>query len=473
MNQTLKLPLMKTRLLLFLLFAFSFVNAQVATFNSVLNSYSITASSATISNIITSSSNVTVYYQLATGSASNVALSPTYGGSTNSTGTWTVPFNLSGLTPNTTYYFRFRADNASGTSYSTTGSFTTLSAVPTINFTNSPSTYNSTSVAYSLNANGLATTSLVRYGLASGNLSNQVTGSSSSGTSAIAAFANLSGLLPSTTYYFQIEATNSAGTSSSPILSFTTDTQAPGIYSVSASSITTNSATINYSVWDKELATTSLVRYGLSSGSLTNQVAGFSVSGNTTISGNVSLTGLNPATTYYYQVEATNTAGISTSTVASFTTLALPSQIANYPFNNSLNNSGGSNPFSAPNTTFVADRASQVTSAIRIGSTTVPSTATIPNLPIGNTERTISFWHKKPTHTTAIGLFAYGTGGSLQTFGVYLLANGNYVFQGSVTDYTFTSSATAANAWVHTVVTYKNGVVKLYNNGSIFVIHKQ
>ena len=375
MNQTLKLPLMKTRLLLFLLFAFSYVNAQVATFNSVLNSYSITASSATISNIITSSSNVTVYYQLATGSASNVALSPTYGGSTNSTGTWTVPFNLSGLTPNTTYYFRFRADNASGTSYSTTGSFTTLSAVPTINFTNSPSTYNSTSVAYSLNANGLATTSLVRY--------------------------------------------------------------------------------------------------GLSSGSLTNQVAGFSVSGNTTISGNVSLTGLNPATTYYYQVEATNTAGISTSTVASFTTLALPSQIANYPFNNSLNNSGGSNPFSAPNTTFVADRASQVTSAIRIGSTTVPSTATIPNLPIGNTERTISFWHKKPTHTTAIGLFAYGTGGSLQTFGVYLLANGNYVFQGSVTDYTFTSSATAANAWVHTVVTYKNGVVKLYNNGSIFVIHKQ
>ncbi|MCW1148171.1 fibronectin type III domain-containing protein [Flavobacterium lacisediminis] len=456
---------MKSRLLVFFLFSFSFLSAQVATFNSVLNSYNIAATSATISNIITSSSNVTVYYQLATGSASNVALSPTYGGSLNSTGTWTVPFNLSGLTPNTTYYFRFRADNASGTSYSTTGSFTTLSAVPTVTFTNSPSTYNSTSVAYSLNANGLATTSLVRYGLASGNLSNQATGSSSSGTSAIAAFANLSGLLPSTTYYFQIEATNSAGTSSSPILSFTTDTQAPGIYSVSTSSITTNSATINYSVWDKELTTTSLVRYGLSSGSLTNQVAGFSVSGNATISGNASLTGLNPATTYYYQVEATNAAGISTSNVASFTTLALPSQIANYPFNNSLNNSGGNNPFSAPNTTFVTDRASQMTSAIRIGSTTVPSTATIPNLPIGNTERTISFWHKKPTHTTAIGLFAYGTGGSLQTFGVYLLANGNYVFQGSVTDYTFTSSATAANAWIHTVVTYKNGVVKLYNNG--------
>ncbi|SFB04259.1 Por secretion system C-terminal sorting domain-containing protein [Flavobacterium swingsii] len=343
-----------------------------------------------------------------------------------------------------------------------------LYSKPAVTVTTYPTTHNSATINYTMSDFGLNTTSLVRYGLSSGNLSSQATGTSTTGNGTVNGSANLSGLLPNTTYYFQVEATNSSGTTTSPILSFTTQSQAPGIYSVAASSITTNSASIDYSAWDKGLATTTVVKYGLSSGNLTNQVTGFSVSGDTTISGNVSLTGLTPATTYYYQVEATNTAGVSTSTEASFNTLALPSQIANYPFNNSLNNAGGTNPFSAPNTTFVADRNSQVTSAVRIGSTTTPSTATIPNLPIGTTERTISFWHKKPTHATAIGLFAYGTGGSLQTFGIYLLANGNYVFQGSVTDVAFTGSATAANTWINTVVTYKSGVVKLYNNG-VFV----
>jgi hypothetical protein len=403
-----------------------------------------------------------VKYGLTSSNLTNQVTGLSASGTSNVNGNVALP----SLNPCTTYYYQIEATNSVGTSYSEIYSFTTLSSGPAITFTNSPTTYNTTTINYSLNANGLATTSFVRYGLTSGNLSNQVTGSSSSGTTAIAAFANLSGLTANTTYYFQIEATNSSCTTRGAILSFTTDTQVPGIYSVTASSITTNSASINYSVWDKELSTTTLVRYGLSSVSLTNQAVGFSVSGNTTVAGNVSLTGLTPNTTYFYQVEATNIAGVTTSTVASFTTLALPSQIANYPFNNSLNNAAGNSPFAAANTTFVADRNSVASSAIRVGSALVPSTATIPNLPIGNTERTISFWHKKPTHSTAIGLFAYGTSGSLQTFGIYLLANGNYVFQGSVTDVTFPSSATTANTWVHTVVTYKNGVVKLYNNNT-------
>ncbi|SFB19184.1 Por secretion system C-terminal sorting domain-containing protein [Flavobacterium swingsii] len=249
-------------------------------------------------------------------------------------------------------------------------------------------------------------------------------------------------------------------------MSFTTDTQAPGIYSVTSSAITTNSATINYSIWDKELATTSLVRYGLSSGNLTTEVTGFSVSGNTTIAGNVSLSGLSQNTTYFYQVEATNSAGTSTSSIGNFTRSALPTQIANYPFDNSLNNSEGNSPFAAANTSFVNNRNSQIISAIRVGSTSVPATATIPNLPVGNSERSISFWHKKPAHSVAIGLFAYGTGSSGRTFGLYLAANGNYVFQSYGTDYTFPSSSTGGGVWVHSVVTFKNGIVKLYTNGN-------
>lgn len=422
--------------------------------NSAMVNYSLNAKNFATTSV--------VKYGLSSSNLTNQVTGLSASGTSNVNGNIALPT----LNPCTTYYYQIEATNSVGTSYSEIYSFTTLSSGPAITFTNSPTTYNSTTINYSLNTNGSATTSLIRYGLTSGNLSSQVTGSSSSGTTAIAAFANLSGLTANTTYYFQIEATNSSCITTSSILSFTTDSQVPGIYSVTASPITTNSASINYSVWDKELSTTTLVRYGLSSVSLTNQAVGFSVSGNTTVAGNASLTGLTPNTTYYYQVEATNSAGTTTSTVASFTTLALPSQIANYTFNNSLNNAAGNSPFAAANTTFVANRNSVASSAIRVGSTSVPATATITNLPIGNAERTISFWHKKPAHSTAIGLFAYGTGAAGKTFGLYLAANGNYVFQSSVNDVTFTNSSTGGGVWVHSVLTFKNGFVKLYNNGS-------
>lgn len=339
------------------------------------------------------------------------------------------------------------------------------SGSPTITLTNTTQSYNVATVNYLLNANGFTTTSIVKYGLSATTLSNQVVGTSTSGTTAVAGSGILTGLTPNTTYFYQVEATNTEGTVTSAIQSFTTQPQTPTITNISATSITSESATINYSLLGKDLPTTSLLRYGLTNTSLTQQLPGFSVSGSTSVAGNVTLSGLNPATTYFYQIEATNSAGTVTSGIGSFTTASLPSRIAYYPFNNSLNNSNGTNPFSAPNTTFVADRNNQAFLAVRVGSVTSPSSATIPNLPVANAERTISFWHKKPVHTSPVGLFAYGTNGNLQTFGIYLEASGNYVFQGFGTDHIFTSSATAANTWVHTVVTFKNGVIRLYNNG--------
>ncbi|SFB19167.1 hypothetical protein SAMN05660845_1939 [Flavobacterium swingsii] len=106
---------MKTRLLFFMFMAFSFAKAQVATF-SAPSSYNITATSATISFQVTSSTTTTLYSQLATGNAGNVALAPLSGAGGSAAGTWVSPKNLTGLTPNTTYYFRYRCDNASGTS---------------------------------------------------------------------------------------------------------------------------------------------------------------------------------------------------------------------------------------------------------------------------------------------------------------------------------------------------------------------
>ena len=467
MNQILKYPLMKTRLLFLLLFPFTFGNAQVATF-SAPSSYNITATSATISFQVTSSSTTTLYSQLATDNAGNVALSPLSGAGGSTAGTWVSPKNLTGLTPNTTYYFRYRCDNASGTSYSTTGSFTTLSAAPTISVTSSPATYNGATINYSLNANGYATTSLVRYGLSSGSLTNQATGSSTSLTTAVASFANLSGLSSNTTYYYQVEATNSIGTATTAVGSFTTPSQTPGIYSVAASSISTNTASIDYAVWDKGLATTTLVRYGLSSGSLTNQVTGFSVSGDTTVTGNVGLTVLTPSTTYYYQVEATNSAGVSTSAVSSFTTTAIPILLAEYTFNNTYNNINGNTPFAnVPSTTsFVVDRNAVSNNAIQVVGNSNNGTFCNASAPTEGNPRTISFWYKTPSHAGYKSLFSYGTAAANRTFGAYFGPNGNIFFQGYSYDHDF-GGTYAVNTWRHLVLIFDGTNLKLYLDGML------
>jgi hypothetical protein len=457
---------MKTRLLLLLLLAFSFGNAQVATF-SAPSSYNITATSATISFQVTSSSTTTLYSQLATDNAGNVALSPFSGAGGSTAGTWVSPKNLTGLTPNTTYYFRYRCDNASGTSYSTTGSFTTLSGIPSIAFGANSATYNSVTINYSLNANGNATTSLVRYGLTNGSLTNQVTGSSATGSTVVASFANIPGLLPNTTYYYQIEATNSVGTASSAIGSFVTSPQTPGIYNVTSSSITTNYATINYMVWDKELSTTTLVRYGLTSGSLTMQLLGFSVFGNTTISGNVNLNSLQAGTTYYYRVEATNSAGTELSSIYSFTTASLP-LVLEYTFDNTYNNVNGNTPFAdIPGTTsFVADRNAIASKALQVIGNTNNGTFCNASAPTGNNPRTISFWYKTPSHSGFKSLFSYGTAAQYQTFGAYFGANGNIILQGYSYDHDFGGSY-SLNTWRHLVITFDGTDAKLYMNGTL------
>ena len=94
---------------------------------------------------------------------------------------------------------------------------------PTITGVSSSSiTSYSANIGYTLNANNAATTSVINYGLSSGALTSQISGFSASGSTALSSAIMISGLSASTIYYYQIVATNSAGSTLSTTGSFTT-----------------------------------------------------------------------------------------------------------------------------------------------------------------------------------------------------------------------------------------------------------
>ena len=140
--------------------------------------------------------------------------------------------SVSGLAPNTTYYFRAAAQNSYGTAYGSTLSFTTGSGygqgtTPTA-ITNLATTVTQTSGklnGLALITGNISTNAWFEWGVTSGLLGN-TTPSRYIGTQSSIAFSEtITGLAPNTTYYFRAVAQNSYGTSRGSVLSFTTSGQ--------------------------------------------------------------------------------------------------------------------------------------------------------------------------------------------------------------------------------------------------------
>lgn len=166
---------------------------------------------------------------------------------------------ISGLMPNTTYYFRACADTtATAQTCGTILSFVTTTQIqnaPTVTTIsgNCNSTDTSFSMAGSYYANSTSNvTTWFQYGT-SYSLGYQVGNQSQYGTSGNFNYT-LSGLIPNTTYYFEAVAQNQGGTAYGTILSCTTNStyvppvqqqQPPVVTTVSASNIAQTSARIN------------------------------------------------------------------------------------------------------------------------------------------------------------------------------------------------------------------------------------
>jgi hypothetical protein len=276
------------------------------------------------------------------------------------------------------------------------------------------------------------------------------------------------GTIPSgTSVKFVIRALGSAGTSGQAFFDdfLAAEVSPATVPTISAIATTPfqNSVNFNYALNANNGATTSIIRYGTSSGGLVSQITGFSATGNTVTSNVITLSGLLSNTQYFFRIDATNSAGTTTSTEQSFTTTSSTPQVSTqYNFNNTYKNTLGSNAFNVG--TFVSDRNSTPSSAI----STAASSATISDnlLPKGASNRTVSLWYKTATNSGYPSIFAYGSNVTSQTFGLYLGPNGNPIFQGYANDATFPGTF-SAGVWQHVVITYNGSLVKMYMNGSL------
>jgi hypothetical protein len=233
----------------------------------------------------------------------------------------------------------------------------------------------------------------------------------------------------------------------------------PPVISAISETPTASTVTVNYTLTTANGSATSLIKYGLSDTTLNSQITGFST--NTTATNGVTINGLLPSTTYYYQIEATNIDGTTSSSIENFTTLA-GQTIAEYSFDNTYNNLLGNSPFTSNSgSSFVNDRNGNPNAAINL--TNAGIEASIPTLPFNGSSRTICLWAKLNTMQSYNHTFSYG--GIFTGLGFAGSFNETAVdFFGYSDDFNV-PSANAVSTWYHFVYTYDGVNVKVYKNG--------
>ena len=239
-----------------------------------------------------------------------------------------VSAGLSDLQPGTTYHYRVVAENAAGSAADEDRTFTTAAAAPTA----------TTGAATDVSAFGATLSGTVRPGGAETQVAFEVfplgepgavetvaaQESPLSGTSEQEVTASVEGLAPGTEYVYRVVAENAAGSAAGDDQTFTTSVALPESATESATSITTQEATLNGRVNPNGGETAVRFEWGLTpehGNETTAQESPLAASASEQAV-SAGLSDLQPGTTYHYRVVAENAAGSAAGDDQTFTTLA-------------------------------------------------------------------------------------------------------------------------------------------------------
>ena len=230
---------------------------------------------------------------------------------TTKTTTGNSTYTHSSLASNTKYYYRSRANNGQWSSYSSDATAVTRAAAPTVSINSVAAT--SVKINYSTAADGNAYSKSIQYSLDGTNWSTGVTvstGSASSGS------YNITGLTGNTSYTIRTRVNTTAGATTGSTLTAITLAAAP---TITISNVTMSSATLDYSLSADGGNYTKTLQISLDNGSSWETIA--TISSGSAASGTYALSSLEMATTYTVLARVRTTAGNSTTSVVSFTTL--------------------------------------------------------------------------------------------------------------------------------------------------------
>lgn len=403
-----------------------------------------------------------------------VAVGTVATGTTNTACTAITQYNSTpGAAPaGTTMYYRVQASNSVGTVYSPIYQYTQVTK-PTYEV-NAPTniTTSASQINYVLKPNGGNSTSVVKYGLSASSLNNTATGFSALGFTDNFSNVQLTGLTPNTLYYYVVEGTNAYGVSQSAVATFTTQGNAPTFGYIGAGA-TSDAANIVFDINTGGATTTTTVNYGISSSNLNLSVAGPTVNTTVNTSQTVNLTGLQPSTTYYFNIVAVGN-GSTTSNTFSFTTSAavsFPTPIYNFEFNNNLQSQDGSvvlGPFVGGSTSYVSN-GTVANGALQVNEARCQNS--LPNLPLGASNRSVHVRLRFASGTLSQDnfVFNWGTASTGQAF-----AYTQSVFDarllgwgGSGYDYILAAGGVSFGQWYEYVFTYNGTSLSIYRDGNL------
>jgi hypothetical protein len=191
-------------------------------------------------------------------------------------------------------------------------------------------TQSGATVTGTVDPQGMATTYRFEYGTSSSYGLQTAEVDAGSGTGAVDASADLSGLTTDTTYHYRVVATNAAGVTRGADRTLKTAAAPgpPGASTSSARNVTAVSARLAASVDPNGRATTYHFEYGTSTSYGKRTAEAGAGSGQSARSVSAAIAGLSPNTPYHYRVVASNDAGVVRGRDRSFVTLRNPQGIA-------------------------------------------------------------------------------------------------------------------------------------------------